>query len=607
MRQDLVLTNPTPNHHSNAFRLQSQTLNNFLNAHPSRQTRSSSLPLKIISQKSNSLSDKLIRSWNGTYTCTRLCMYTHLSVSDYCINLIGNDLPINSLKSLAVKTNEDKQKENFLNISSDESSSDSCENIDNAATPEVVSETESESVSVSSPFNVSSSEAETDSECDTQFKLDEDIKEQSPQPSSDESNPNDLTITIDSKEVTDSSSGYASIIESKIETDLDETYRNLEDDISSCDDDLFKDFMPKKSCLKKLFIDTSDLESVNATSSPLNPSSPTSPTFSLSSSSSVNSTSICSPNLSTVAVKKRVSFADNNGKELFTVRTMSEPSNCPPKLTSKIVEYFLNREFNNSNSNLNKLNSHEYYSNYRNYDYGISALNYTNDMSSVQGSIAVYSLNFAQPAGDYLKFRKQLDEKNVCLENVLLNRFSINGTIKVKNINFQKHVFIRCSFNNWASHEDFHTQYVPSEYYSTPMGPSSPTLSAAFYGNNPNYQPHHKDYDTFRFNFELPKTVDQKPLNTPNNTIQFCVCFKAGASDEYWDNNSGLNYEILQYVIDIEKLKPNNQDKSNFYLGKAPSAAANTTKQANTYFRYDSATLSKANYQASNQSSGIYY
>ncbi len=44
--------------------------------------------------------------------------------------------------------------------------------------------------------------------------------------------------------------------------------------------------------------------------------------------------------------KKRVSFADDSGKELFTVRTMSEPSNCPPKLTSKIVQYFLNREFN---------------------------------------------------------------------------------------------------------------------------------------------------------------------------------------------------------------------------------------------------------------------
>jgi hypothetical protein len=154
---------------------------------------------------------------------------------------------------------------------------------------------------------------------------------------------------------------------------------------------------------------------------------------------------------------KNVQFKTKKGKELFSVRTMSEPSNCPPKLTSKIVQYFLNREFspNNmggassllssssligslSNANLNRFNFSSSGDLARQFDYGISASNYTNDISQMSGSIAVYSLNFNQPASDYVGFRRKIEHECVSLENVLLNRFQINGTIKVKNVHFQK-------------------------------------------------------------------------------------------------------------------------------------------------------------------------
>lgn len=148
--------------------------------------------------------------------------------------------------------------------------------------------------------------------------------------------------------------------------------------------------------------------------------------------------------------KKRVSFADVCGKNLFTIRTMSEPSNCPPKLTSKIVQFFLNREFNQQQQQqshagfkanfgrANSINDYRYTSNStdffsctRNYGYGISASNYTNDLNKLAGSIAVYSLNFAQPSADYLRFRNKISERCVSLENVQLNRFQITGTVKV--------------------------------------------------------------------------------------------------------------------------------------------------------------------------------
>ena len=154
--------------------------------------------------------------------------------------------------------------------------------------------------------------------------------------------------------------------------------------------------------------------------------------------------------------KKRVSFADVCGKDLYTIRTMSEPSNCPPKLTSKIVQFFLNREFSNQqqNGNGNGFKSPygassknggvygdggDFFSRTRNYGYGISTSNYSNDLNQLAGTIAVYSLNFAQPSADYFKFRQRIVDSSVSLENVMLNRFQINGTIKVSDFT---HIFI---------------------------------------------------------------------------------------------------------------------------------------------------------------------
>jgi hypothetical protein len=151
--------------------------------------------------------------------------------------------------------------------------------------------------------------------------------------------------------------------------DDDDTFSSNSSFDEDDEDDLFRDFMPKKSCLKtrrnqnQLFIDTTSanaisMDAANATSSPLYPvegglSPNSSSSLSLSSlgnGSTLNTSNSISSNssASTAAAKKRVSFADNCGKELFTVRTMSEPSNCPPKLTSKIVQYFLNREFSSN-------------------------------------------------------------------------------------------------------------------------------------------------------------------------------------------------------------------------------------------------------------------
>jgi len=416
-----------------------------------------------------------------------------------------------------------------------------------------------------------------------------------------------------------------------------------EEDEDEDDEDLsYRNFIPKKSCLKvrnsSSELSSSDYSSgfSNVTSSPLiSPSSPSqcSNTSNLWSSAS-NTTATTSSELANSTFnssKKRVLFADDAGKELFTVRTMSEPSNCPPKLTSKIVQYFLNREFSHQNAQCgsgmnNKQVGTENYNNYaslsghqllnnqffsttRSYDYGISALNYTNDVNKVSGSLAVYSLNFQQPAGDYLKFRQRIEQKYVSLENVLLNGFQVNGTIRVKNIEFHKNVFIRCSFNKWASFEDYQAVYVPCDYFSSvsSLSPtmSSSSISASFCGQY--QQPVHKEYDTFRFEFQLPKTVDKSKFQSEseNNcdrhataSIQFCICYQSGTVydlKEFWDSNEGNNYEILQYVIDLENLKP----KKHVSIASAASAASsqlkNNNKSKSNHFKYIESNLSSNN------------
>ena len=188
--------------------------------------------------------------------------------------------------------------------------------------------------------------------------------------------------------------------------------------------------------------------------------------------SSVNS-SAESPKL-----KKKVSFADHKGLALATVKVMSEPSDVPPRLKPEILQ------------------------------------------SITQGATAgvttqpPLSLNFQQPASDYLTFRERLDSNFVSLENVIIRDYNMLGTIKVKNISFEKKVFLRCTFDSWESHTDVDATYVNSASGSSEM------------------------FDTFSFEFCVPPDFDS------SKKMEFAVCYTADGK-QHWDNNGGKNYEIF--------------------------------------------------------------
>lgn len=97
------------------------------------------------------------------------------------------------------------------------------------------------------------------------------------------------------------------------------------------------------------------------------------------------------------ARKRTVRFADDEGMQLEEIRYMTEPSDCPPKLDISVLRGILGEE------------------------------HFTEPSTA-----ATWQLAFAQPAGDYVKFRQTLEETNVALENVLLKNDECQVGILIK-------------------------------------------------------------------------------------------------------------------------------------------------------------------------------
>lgn len=130
-------------------------------------------------------------------------------------------------------------------------------------------------------------------------------------------------------------------------------------------------------------------------------------------------------------------------------------------------------------------------------------------------SVRSMALDFKQPAADYLDFRNRLIQNSVCLENCSLQERSLTGTIKVRNVGFEKSVLVRATFNSWTSHTDVECTFMNNVYGC-------------------------QDTDTFSFVLELPAYIP------PHNRVEFCICFQV-QGQTFWDNNDGSNY-VLKHV-----------------------------------------------------------
>ncbi|XP_065712854.1 protein phosphatase 1 regulatory subunit 3C-B-like [Patagioenas fasciata] len=123
-----------------------------------------------------------------------------------------------------------------------------------------------------------------------------------------------------------------------------------------------------------------------------------------------------------------------------------------------------------------------------------------------------YVLDFPQPSVDYVTFRSRLHSNLVCLENCLIQDRALSGTVKVRNIEYEKKVMVRITFDGWKSFRDISCQYMHSTYGSA-------------------------DTDTFSFELALPKP------SISCRATEFCISFQC-RQKTHWDNNHGRNYRI---------------------------------------------------------------
>lgn len=120
-------------------------------------------------------------------------------------------------------------------------------------------------------------------------------------------------------------------------------------------------------------------------------------------------------------------------------------------------------------------------------------------------------LNFTQPAADYLTFRNTVESKFVSLANVIVKDLRVSGTVRVKNIAYEKSVVVRHTFNGWASFSDAVATHQADD---------------------------DQRFDTFAF------VIDWPPYQPPGSKLQFAVRYTAAGVD-YWDSNRGENFEVL--------------------------------------------------------------
>lgn len=196
--------------------------------------------------------------------------------------------------------------------------------------------------------------------------------------------------------------------------------------------------------------------------------------------------------LSPTREKKKLVFADDQGLPLTSVKLITERPECPPKWSAEFLEQVTGG-------------------------------------AKPEAMPDTWEVTFAQPAADYLGFKTKLDRENVALENLVVKEAEnkLTGTIKVRNLSFNKTVQVRYTINNWRTQEEIFAEYVPSRF----------STGASY------------DYhDTFTFDITLP------PSHIADK-IEFCICYETDGN-QYWDNNNQKNYVIVAFRPKSQQVEP---------------------------------------------------
>lgn len=129
-----------------------------------------------------------------------------------------------------------------------------------------------------------------------------------------------------------------------------------------------------------------------------------------------------------------------------------------------------------------------------------------------------WKIAFDNPPSPDQKLVEKLEKNMVALEYVSVEEGSddiLHGTVKVKNLAYEKKLYLRVTYDRWLSYVD-----IPCTYNTVHEK-----------GKQPN------EYDTFCFNTKILSVASRYEV------IEFSICFQCDGKD-YWDNNGGINYRL---------------------------------------------------------------
>ncbi|XP_068742440.1 protein phosphatase 1 regulatory subunit 3B-B-like [Montipora capricornis] len=122
-------------------------------------------------------------------------------------------------------------------------------------------------------------------------------------------------------------------------------------------------------------------------------------------------------------------------------------------------------------------------------------------------------LNFTHPLKRQ-DFSGRLDQLKVSLEDIIIQDFSVNGTVRVRNVAHHKEVTVRYTFDGWSSYKEVVGQYIEKS--------------------------HTASTDNFAFEIAMPTTLLE------DCKLEFAICYSVPGV-EFWDNNDGDNYRVMCY------------------------------------------------------------
>jgi protein phosphatase 1 regulatory subunit 3A/B/C/D/E len=232
--------------------------------------------------------------------------------------------------------------------------------------------------------------------------------------------------------------------------------------------------------------------------------------------------------------RKKVSFADDVGKLLESIRIFAESSDTPPEIGRHVISR-----------------------------YEKAAADGTSVGVSDACRLALVP-DFTMPRDNRSALIDRVDRNCVSLESVRLvavprfssigagtseaaTEYQLVGTVLVKNLSFDKSVSVRCTFDDWLSFQDSSAVFIRSEF---PAGGTYPQRGG--YGGISSLPAPH--FDVFEFRIDMPSATAAVACNGGSSVasaatnVQLAVCFESpgdnGEKKRYWDNNDGRNYRL---------------------------------------------------------------